>query len=607
MTNRSRTMLAAVALLALAACQGGGNVSSPVPVMNNVASTTMGSADYVAVPKTAANGIRTYIHLPLRNTTELENLIQQQSTPGTPLYQHWLTPAQFRTSYGPAIQDLKTAAASLQGYGFTTTITSQGIFADAPQATVERTFGIHLRRAQSVSAGSMGPLVADRAPTMPTALAKLNAQITSVGSAHPFMPEVYRANTKEIPENRYGPTGPYWFDDLKQAYTYPSYLEIHGVGKTIGIVSTSDFLDGDYKTYFSHEKLASPSVIRRPVSGGPPPFNPNSSDSAEVTVDIQQAGGSAPGATLVLYGAPDDSDSSFFAMYVAIDEDNAVDIVNTSFGSCELFYTAPYNGGTSMLGILTAYHQLFLQGNAQGITFVASSGDFGAYGCWNPSLTQAILGVTPSASDPAVTAVGGTNLVTSYYPGYLRSTYHSENAFDDKFAPGQGPFGAAGNIFGSGGGKSVVFAKPPYQTLVNTRASVRTIPDVALHMGGCPAGAVTPCGPDRSFDVAVFDGQLTGFLGTSLSSPEFAGLQALQGESLGGGRQGNVNYLIYNLAKAESLGGKPIFHNTTPGNNGYPSIAGYDYITGNGEPYGTVYAFRPNGNVAGNPQAPSNP
>jgi subtilase family serine protease len=406
---------------------------------------------------------------------------------------------------------------------------------------------------------------------------------------------------------RSSPLGPYWFDDLKQAYQYPSYLVSRGAGRTIGIISTSDFLNSDFQTYFAHEKLAPPVVIRRPVSGGPAKFDSNSGDSAEVTLDIQQAGGSAPGARLIVYGGPDDTDATFAAMYTAIDEDNSVDIVNTSFGSCELFYTPAYNGGVDFRGILRVFHQLFLQGNSQGITFFTSSGDWGAKDCWSPDLSTAVIGVNNLASDPAVTGVGGTNLVTSTIAGSLQSTYVRENAFLDPMAPGQGPFGASGNTWGSGGGKSVIWPKPVYQNLVDTHASSRALPDVSLHMGGCPVGAATPCGPDRSFDIAVFDGGFFGFIGTSLSSPDFAGLQAVQQQALGSGRQGNVNFMIYALAKGNNVGNGIVFRPNIAGNNGFPAVPGYDFVTGLGTVRGSQYAFKPFGPFAGLPQTPSNP
>ena len=118
----------------------------------------------------------------------------------------------------------------------------------------------------------------------------------------------------------------------------------------------------------------------------------------------------------------------------------------------------------------------------------------------NEAVKNVYQHVSSPADDPAVTGVGGTNLVTSWTIHSLRATYVEENAFFDKFAPGQG-LQRSGSIWGSGGGKSVLFSKPTYQFLVNTHASTRAVPDVAMHMGGCPVGSVTPCGPDRSSDI----------------------------------------------------------------------------------------------------------
>src|SRR5262249_38312321 len=144
--------------------------------------------------------------------------------------------------------------------------------------------------------------------------------------------------------------------------------------------------------------------------------------------------------------------------------------------------------------LLTMFHDLFLQGNAQGITFVNSSGDAGAQGgnCTDLSGTQAIFGVQVMTNDPNVTGVGGTNLMTYHQPGSLRSTYIRESAFANKFLPGQGF--AQGALWGSGGGISVIWPKPSYQNLVNTHANMRAVPDVAMMEGGCPFGTAKPCG-----------------------------------------------------------------------------------------------------------------
>lgn len=608
MDIRLRNGLAIAALIALAACQGGGG-SSSLPTTNEAPAGDTGAAlvQPEAVARTAPAGVRTYVHLPLRNGGELDSLIQQQSSKDSPMYHHWLTPAQFRSAYGPRAADLTSAAATMQSLGFKTTITSQGIIADAPRATVERTFGVHLgARVQSSNRVNVSTLAADRAPTLPSALAKMNANVAAFASLV-MRPQSMRVSANPIdPANRYGPGREfYWFDDLKEAYEYPAYGVANGTGKTIAIVGAGDFLDSDVALYFGHEHLAPPTVVRRPVDGGPASFDPNSGLSDEASLDVQQAGGSAPGATLMFYGAPDASITpSFLDMYTAIVEDNKADVVNTSFGLCELYFTAAYNGGQDFSQLFTTFHDIFRQGNAQGITFVQSSGDNGALGCTDPSGSTATYGVQWSADDTAVTAVGGTNLVTSNVPHSLQSTYVSENAYADQFAPGPGV--PTGLIWGSGGGKSVIFSKPFYQYLVNTGAAKRTVPDVALMMGGCPFGAVTPCGADRSAFVTALAGGLYLFIGTSGAAPEFSGLQAVQDQVLGG-RAGNVNYLIYGLAAIGTDGNGPIFHNNIPGNNGYPSHAGYNYVVGNGTVRGSEYALHPFGPFAGDPQTVTNP
>jgi subtilase family serine protease len=202
------------------------------------------------------------------------------------------------------------------------------------------------------------------------------------------------------------------------------------------------------------------------------------------------------------------------------------------------------------------------------------------------------------ADDPNVTGVGGTNLITKSAPPSRDSAYVRENAFFDRINSG-----IPNDIFGSGGGVSVVFAKPWYQNLVNTHARTRTVPDVSMHMGGCPVGAVTPCDPARSSVIAVVGGFGFGFVGTSISSPEFAGLLAVTEQTLGS-RLGNANGYIYALS---GFGGEAVYRQDIPGNNGYPTTHDYNYVLGNGTPHAAVFALQPSAPRAGIPQTPTNP
>ncbi len=594
--------IAAVASIAplITACGGGtphtANAPSLTPSTSQAAPASQGVA---SVPSAALRGgLMVSVHLPLRNAADLDALIQRQGDKSSPDYHHFLTPQQFRAAYGPSATDLATVATALRGQGFDTHVTSQGVLAAAPQATVEQTFGIHVR--QTTQRGRSG-LSLDRAPVLPQSLTKLGATVNvSQLAKHVDSKRVSKTPWVETPANRYSDVGPYWFTDLKQAYGYPAYQTANGRGRSIGVVIDSDVLDSDLALYFGHEKAPVPVIERRPVNGGAP-FDPNSGDSFEASLDVQQSLGSAPGAHLVLYNIPSLYDNDILAGYQAVVDDNKVDAVNSSFGLCELYYTKAYNGGTDYTSILQQYHDIFRQGNAQGITFVASSGDEGAYECENVAGTRFIKGVSSPADDPDVTAVGGTNLVTASVSGSLNSSYVSENAYYDRFDPAQGAL--PNEIWGSGGGISVLFNRPWYQLLVNTRSGQRTIPDVAMHMGGCPEGSVQPCDPARSSDITAVGGGLYLLIGTSASSPEFMGLLAVTEQTLGT-RLGNANGYIYALSAAF---GNAAYRQNIPGDNGYPATPGYNYVLGNGTPRAAVFAAQPFAPLAGNPQTPTNP
>ncbi len=594
-------LAAAFALpLLLAACSGGGGSHAvpTAPGQNNAAAVQ--SVDSVSTQSRGALTVN--VHLPLRNAQQLEALVRAQSDKTSPQYQHWLTPAQFRDAYGASASDVQTAKQYLQMQGFTVTQTSQGLIANGSQRQVESTFGVHMRQVMS---NGRSTLSADHIMAVPQVLTSLGATV----SVPHFKYQTHAMKASSVlpatglPQNRRGPFGAYWFDDLKQAYGYPAFQPFNGAGRTIATVISSDVLNSDTELYFRHELLTGYAPVQRRFVNGGAPFDPTTPDSFEADLDVQQEIGSAPGAQAVVYDIPVLDDANIIAGYQAVVDDNRADIVNSSFGECELDFTKDYNNGVDFTFILTQqFHDVFLQGNAQGITFVASSGDFGAFECLTPAGTlPAVKGVSHPAIDPNVTAVGGTNLQTTFIPGGLNSTYVSENAFQDPLSPTSG---LPSDRWGSGGGVSVIFDKPPYQRLVGTGADKRSNPDISMHMGGCPIGSVTPCDPARSSDIEAFNGSFFGVIGTSASSPEFCGLLAVLEQRLGGVRLGNANFYIYALA---ATAGSNAFNNNIPGFNGYPSTPGYNFVVGNGTPKAAVFAQDPTGPFAGEPQTPSNP
>ena len=262
----------------------------------------------------------------------------------------------------------------------------------------------------------------------------------------------------------------------------------------------------------------------RPVDGGSGPFNPTTADAEEASLDTQMSLGTAPGAQETLYNIPDLTFAAIADAYAAIDDDNSVDVVSSSFGGCERDFLPAYNGGQDCTNIPRMLHQLFLQGNAQGITFLASSGDSGAVPCLSAAFvenptngTSFIEGVETPASDPNVTGVGGTNLVTVPTPTVNDVTYSQENAQFDPLLPAAFHVGPSeivtvnNNTWGSGGGYSILFGKPLYQLFSNTTRPGRAVPDVSLMMGGCPGGAdidAGACSEPTSADIIWVGGGL---------------------------------------------------------------------------------------------------
>ena len=617
------------------------------------------------------------IYLPLTHTDALEKLLQSQTDTGSAGYHQWLTPAQFKQQFGPNRSDVAKAVQLLQNAGFTVVgENTQNLEVEGPVSAVEKTFGTQLERVR-VKSGRVR-MAASNHMTLPQSLAAMGAVIPEFKPQ--FASHVHSKVLKPLaspsalsgaaslaaaaPVPRLSTVDSFYYaNDLNEAYQLPSFetevtplfsrkkLQVTGAGAHIGIVISSvidpkDLANSfnskvslgsatDVQAFSANTTVPVPTVTIRRVDGGPGAFDPNSADGSEASLDTQMSLGTAPGATETVYSIPELTNDEIIAGYTAVDEDNIVDVVSSSFGQCELDFTAAYNNGTDFTGILKTIHSLFQQGNAQGITFVASSGDNGAPDCLSQAFADApgvipgtdfVLGVENPADDPNVTSVGGTNLQTVAVPGITDSAYLSENADFDPRLPASFTFDGetatvGNNTWGSGGGFSKIFSKPLYQFLVNTGSNVhRSVPDVSLMMGGCPNDAdiaAQDCTKLPRSAAVVWIGEAPALLiGTSSSAPEFAGVLALAVE-LNRGRLGNVNPLIYSLSAVQTIAGGTrapkalqFFHRNISGdNNGYKVKPGqaYSEVLGNGTLDVKNFLLLQGAAPAGAPGTPSNP
>ena len=626
-----------------------------------------------------------HVYLPLTNTAALDQLLQSQTDSNSPNYHQWLTPAQFKQQFGPSPATVAKTKALLQVAGFTVVgEKTQNLDVEGPVSAVEKLFNTQIERVQMKS-GNVKLAAAGDHLNIPQSLAAMGAVIPEftvhlaahvhsqvlrpLAAAHPLAAPSSLAAPAAAPASppvpRLADADSFFYaTDMNEAYQLPSFQtevtplfsrqrqQIAGVGAHIGIVISSVILpadlgnafnstisagsDTDVQAYSAHSNLPVPTVTIRPVDGGSGAFNAGTADADEASLDTQMSLGTAPGAKETLYNLPELTDDAIADGYTAVDEDNIVDVVSSSFGECEQDFLPAANGGTDMTGILKTFHALFQQGNAQGITFLASSGDNGAPACTTAAFdnnpvngTNLVLGVENPADDPNVTAVGGTNLQTVGKPGVDDATYLSENANFDPRVPEEVAINAAGtefvtvgnNTWGSGGGFSVIFDKPLYQFLVDTGSNVhRSVPDVALMMGGCPGDAdlaVQNClDLPRSAAIVWIGGVPNLLIGTSSSSPQMAGVLALAVE-LNHGRLGNVNPLIYTLSALQTITGGErapqefqFFHRDISGNNnGFTVVPGqaYSEVLGNSTLDVKNFLRLQAAAAAGTPNTASNP
>ncbi len=587
------TLLATIAAPALAAPQ------SP-----NTAITDVGSAP-----------VSFDIYLPLSQQAKLDQLLVDQQTVGSPRYHQWLTPEAFARSFAPSAATMSRVKAAITAAGLHVVSTTPRSFKVAgSSAQVGALLGTRMMLARR--ADGQTSVIAEKM-VLPAALKAEGARIIKFTGLPPHHTFARKISAKPLPEGRNGQAGPYWFDEMKQAYDYPSYqsflpsgARLDGTGVRVAVLMSDLIYPQDVAAFFTHEKFTALTHKKpTPVTtvlingggtlGGPGAF--------EASLDVQQVLGGAPGSKVTLVSIPDLNDDNILAGYRYIVDHNRFDVVNSSFGGCELFYTAAYNDGVDFTDVLKTYDDVFKQGNAQGITFVASSGDNGGLECTSPQYLSGgsgkfIAGVSTPAASAHVTAVGGGNLLTVTSATSLDSTYLSENGYGDPLIP-YDPYGTGGLLrggyWGAGGGISQLTPRPLYQALVNTGSTTfRTVPDVGMQVGGCPGGiSKLPCGPDRSaaitaYDVGATDGGFFGVIGTSVSSPEFVGALSLYIQSVGH-RVGNVNTFLYHAGFVQTFNGgvkapanlQP-YHRDIPGfdglyDNTVPSVD-YNYINGNG-------------------------
>jgi subtilase family serine protease len=267
------------------------------------------------------------------------------------------------------------------------------------------------------------------------------------------------------------------------------------------------------------------------------------------------------------YASRSCTDDDFLDTLAKVVDENKASIVTNSWGDFSSNETS---------GNIHAYEAIFEQGAVQGIGFFFSSGDSG-----DDLAASGQIQTDYPASDPYVTAVGGTTLAVGRSDAYRWETGWGT----DKYAlSDSGKFWTPlGFLYGAGGGFSSLFNRPAYQRgVVPDRAAGRAVPDIAMDADPTTGMLV---GETQTFPNGVYyDEYRIG--GTSLASPLMAGMQALATEKQGG-RLGFANPRIYRLARSGSNAFRDVTSAHDPDANVRP-----DYANSVNAKDGIVYSVR---------------
>jgi uncharacterized protein (TIGR03437 family) len=501
---------------------------------------------------------------------DLDKLLVAQQTKGSPSYQRWLTPEEYAQRFGVSDADISKITQWLAGQGLRVLSVARGrnwIAASGTAAQVEAAFQTEIH---SYAVDGETHYSIASAPSVPAAFGEV---VKGIRGLNDFRMKP-RARVKPANTSR----GEHYLAPDDQATIYditPLYTAgINGSGQKIAIAGQTEVNLSDIETFRSTYLLPAnnPQTLLVPGSSNPGVLS-SSGDLAESDLDLEWSGAVARNATIIFVYATD----VMTAAQYAIDQKLAP-VVSVSYGECEL--EAPESD-------IAAFQQWAQQANAQGITWFAASGDDGAADCAdseNPGLAVDLPG-----SVPEVTSVGGTEFVEgsgTYWSlgntasGASALSYIPETTWNDPVVDGE--------LSASGGGTSVRFTKPSWQTAPGVPGdNARHVPDVALSASA-----------DHDGYLVFTGGSLDIYGGTSVDAPSFAGIAALLNQSLGSGGVGNINPQLYALAP--SGWGSGMFHDITSGNNivtvacpqrqpnctaspvGYNAGVGYDQTTGLG-------------------------
>jgi kumamolisin len=476
------------------------------------------------------------IVLPLRNESQLDDLLQQLYDPQSPSFHQFLSVQEFTDRFGPTAEDYAAVVQFAQQNGLKVTGTAPNrlvVNVTWPVANIEQAFHVTMASYQHPSE-PRAFYAPDREPSP-----DLRVPLWHIAGLDNFSiprpASLKRVSNAKGSTTGSGPSGYFLGSDMRAAYYGGTALD--GTGQAIGLLEFAGYNMADVTAYFTKVKQPLTASVVGVSTDGSSLSCTGRCDDTEQVLDIEVAISMAPMSQVRVYV----SDTSDVSIFNRMATDNKAKSLSCSWG------WSPADP--------TSDDPIFKEFAAQGQNLFAASGDSGAYG-------RRSRYVYP-ADDAYVTSVGGTDLTTVSGGG----AWKSETAW-----------------FDSGGGISPNgIAIPPYQqtagviTTANKGSkTLRNAPDVAAEA--------------NTDNYICYDGTCAGgWGGTSFAAPRWAGYLALvnqQAVADGGGPVGFINPTLYTIGLGS--GYSAAFHDITSGSNGtYSCQKGYDLVTGWGSPNGT--------------------
>src|ERR1700722_9081743 len=341
---------------------------------------------------------------------DLTQLLAAQQNPNSPSYHQWLTPEQYGARFGLSSADLAKVSAWLTGQGFTITgtarsstfITFSGTVAQAQQAFGTSIHSLSLKGEQHISnvtdpllpAAIVGGVKAATGPDGFKMNPRSRVRSVPVDSASPL----YTQTVSGVTSHFVAPADFYTIYDFNPLLTN----SITGTGFTVAVVGQAGPVLADVASFRAAAGLPA-SVPKTMLFGTDPGTSSDSGDIDESHLDMEWSGAAAPGATILYAYSRDLFTSALTGLIdgtgLPANSPPIAPIISSSYGNCE-----SVAGAAS----LQSLNQLLQQANAEGITFVSSSGDTGATDCDASGLASEGLAVDFPASSPFATSAGGT-------------------------------------------------------------------------------------------------------------------------------------------------------------------------------------------------------